>query len=571
MYLHPDDIQGADVCFLLSVNWLGMEYRFSTVPIDITNTATGQVFRYMGGLSDPTIQQSSKSTAQDTEGDSVNVELVFIGINWIQEWLAGQGLVNSECVLGMVPMTQGATSFTYEDIIILHEGVVSEPIYGTPDKPIGHVIFSIENSLSVVKVKLLENQNEIDIFQFPGLDQRAASLGRTIQYPVGKYVPFVFGELGVWIQRNETSIGIGVEYLEQAQVSPAYTINATGSGVTLETTYVIAQGEVASSTIRVWDETGGNFVNTVETETNTDGALVSVVKYQLGSVIDDNSFAPGLDTDQTFWVSWGEYEGGSLDPISGESLAPATNLILYVLDKTGLKFNRDKWMGLSGLLNRYRFSGYVNDPEVVAMEWLQTQILQFLPVSVFNGEGGLEPRVNLYHYTDNIHPAYFIEENGLFQALTGIQPLDVEVVNKVVLKFCWAGQFSQFLSTVTIDPTLEEENGMAYRDPISDISFQRYGLKEEVVECPFIWDFDTAIRVARDIIRTRGLGMYAMEIEASPQYGYIQVGEVIAFTSQNFGLEKHKCQVIQKSWSGNTWKFVLHLESNSFVNPRQLV
>jgi hypothetical protein len=77
-----------------------------------------------------------------------------------------------------------------------------------------------------------------------------------------------------------------------------------------------------------------------------------------------------------------------------------------------------------------------------------------------------------------------------------------------------------------------------------------------VVECPFIWDFDTAIRVARDIIRTRGLGMYALEIEASAQYGYIQVGEVIAFTSQNFGLEKHKCQVIQKSWSGNTWKFV---------------
>jgi hypothetical protein len=109
---------------------------------------------------------------------------------------------------------------------------------------------------------------------------------------------------------------------------------------------------------------------------------VSVVKYQLGSVIEDNSFAPGLDTDQTFWVSWGEYEGGSLDPISGESLAPATNLILYILDKTGLKFNRDKWMGLSGLLNRYRFGGYVNDPEVVAMEWLQNRYFNtFLSVS----------------------------------------------------------------------------------------------------------------------------------------------------------------------------------------------
>lgn len=574
MYLHPDDIQGSDICFLLTVKWEGMDYRFSTVPIDIQDTVTNQVHRYTGGLSDPDITQTSKMTGVDLEADSISVELVFPGINWVQEWLTGHSLVHSECEMSMVPFQEGVTSFTELDKIVLFQGNVLDPIIGTPNRPEGHIVFSIENSLNVVKVKLLEDQQEINVTQFPGLDQRAGVLGRTISYPMGKYVPWVFGTPGNWIQREPASgtrIG-NIQYFNQAQVSPAYTVNATGSGGTYHvTTYVIALGNVASTRVRIWDETGGNFVNTVEVVTNSDGLLVSQVKYELGHVIEDNSFIPGLDSDQTFWVSWGEYDGGSPDPISGESLSNSTNLVLYVLERIGLKYNREKWMGLSTLLNRYQFSGYVNDPGVIALDWLEQQVLNHLPIQVFNGSQGLEPRVNLYHYSDQVNPTYYLEDSGMFQVISGIQPMDVEVVNKVVLKFCYAGQFQQYLTTVIIDPTLEREDALNFRDPISDISFQRYGLKEEIIECPFIWDLDTAIRVARDNIRTRGLGVYAIEVQASPSFGYVEVGDVIALTSSNLALSHHKCQVIQKSWSGNTWRFIIHLESNALVNPRKLV
>lgn len=583
MYLHPDDIQGADICFLLSVNWLGKEYRFSTVPIDLSDTTTGKVHRYEGGLSDPDISQSSDFSGVDMEADTVAVELVFNGINWVQEWLTGHSLVNSECVLSMIAIKGEHTTFTEQDKIILFQGQVLEPIIGTPDRPEGHIIFSIENSLKLKKVKLLGNGSEIDLFKFPGLDQRASSLGRTISYPIGKYAPFVFGTPGVWVQRQGQAVGLqylttqeknsaGVLFLDEAQVSPAYTVNATNIGnINAETTYLIAQGEVDSSRVRIWDQDGGNFVNTVLTETNEEGFIVSVVKYKLNNVIEDNNFVPALDNDQTFWVSWGEYDGGSLDPISGESLAPATNLILYVMDRVGLKYNKMKWMGLSQLLNRYQFSGYVNDPQVVALDWLTENILKYLPIQVFNGEGGFEPRVNLYFYGEQVNPTHYLEDHGLFQIVTGIQPMDAEVVNKVVVKFCYAGEFQQYLSSISIDPTLEEETATDFRDPISDISFDRYGIQEEVLELPFVWDLDTAVRIARDIIRTRGLGMYAIEVEAAPQYGFLQVGDVIALTSTNLSLDKHKCQIIQKSWSGNTWRFVIHLESNSLVNPRQLV
>jgi hypothetical protein len=387
----------------------------------------------------------------------------------------------------------------------------------------------------------------------------------------------------VWPQRTGESSGIqyittqeknstGVQFLSEAQVSPAYTINATNLGtVNAETTYIIAQGDVASSQIRIWDETGGNFVNTVQLAQDASGNLFSQVKYKFGNVIEDNSFAPALDSDQTFWVSWGEFEGGSLDPISGESLAPATNIILYVMDRVGLKYNKFKWMGLSQLLNRYKFSGYVNDPQVLALDWLEENILKNLPIQVFNGEGGFEPRVNLYFYAEQIHPTHYLEDHGLFQIVTGLQPMDAEVVNKVVVKYCYAGQFNQYLAAISIDPTLEAETPTDFKDPISDVSYDRYGIQEELVELPFVWDMDTAIRIGRDIIRTRGLGMYAVEVEAAPQYGYLQVGDVIALTSSNLSLVRHKCQIIQKSWSGNQWRFIIHLESNSLVNPRKLV
>ena len=101
MYLHPDDIAGAEVCFLLVVEWAGMKYRFSTVPIDLVDLITGQNYRYNGGLSDPDIQQSSDFTGVNLEADSVSVELVFDGINWVNEWLSGHSLVNSKCIMCM--------------------------------------------------------------------------------------------------------------------------------------------------------------------------------------------------------------------------------------------------------------------------------------------------------------------------------------------------------------------------------------------------------------------------------------------------------------------------------------
>ncbi len=169
-------------------------------------------------------------------------------------------------------------------------------------------------------------------------------------------------------------------------------------------------------------------------------------------MIEDNSFTPGLDEDQTFWVSWGEYGEGIQDPLTGQSLGPAGNLSIFCLEQSGLEYNRQAWIGLLPVLNRYKFAGYMNDPAVLVMDWWEQNIVRHLPIEVFPGKKGIEPRLNLYFTQDQIRPQHHILESGMFEVQTGLQPLPMEPINKVTVKYCYTARLQHFLGTVVIDP-----------------------------------------------------------------------------------------------------------------------
>ena len=52
-------IEQGDVCFLLDIEYFGAIYRFSTVQIDISDTAENTVIPYRGSLSDPPVNLQS--------------------------------------------------------------------------------------------------------------------------------------------------------------------------------------------------------------------------------------------------------------------------------------------------------------------------------------------------------------------------------------------------------------------------------------------------------------------------------------------------------------------------------
>jgi len=569
--MFQDDFIGMEMCFLLDIDYLGMNYRFSTIPIDLQDLSELSTVRYSGGLDDPDISQSTSFVGSEIESDSISLELVFFNLDWVQEWLGGRSLAFSQVKLFCVPILEEKTSYTIQERIELFSGKVTDPIYGDPTKPKGWISFSIQNDLSVQNVKLLEGNNEITRNRFPT---------PVTDGVYGKYAPFILGKPGIIIQAGSSK---SIEFVNKYPSTPAYRVyfRRTLGPYEENIRFLIANHDIKASIGRIYDPKGGSFRNPILQDIDDEGNIYSYINLRFtgaGPVVleYDNFQQLAIDADgnlvelwNEYYASWGEEDGGFFQDFLSGALTKGGDICLYVLDKLQLEYDYDAWVGLLPILNRYEFSGYMDDYEVTAWDWLKNNIISYLPIEVVNSAGGITPNLNLYFYSQTPETQYTITENGQFEIITGIQPLDQPILNHLTIKFCYSLAYDSYQSSIIVDPRITEEQALIVNDPVARLSFQRFGLREEVLELPFVWDLKTAFRIARDKIRVRGLGAKAIEVSATPRYSYLGIGDIISLSS-DIGLENHKCQIIGKSWDDNRWRFVLHIEENPIINPRGL-
>jgi len=559
-------IEEGDVCFLLDISYYGAIYRFSTVPIDISDLSENTVIPYRGALSDPPVNLQSDLLGVDLEANTISMELIFENVDWVSEFLKGRTLNDALCELSMVIIKEGKTSFTQQDKIGIFRGRVLDAIFGDPSSPKGTVSFTIENSVNIRVVKLLGEQHVIIEDNY--------SIG-IITQSKGKVVPFVFGTLGISAREEAGSISFDTDL----HVTPAY--QAGGTPTLLTQYFQVAYHEVVrpttGSNIQIFDGKGGSFTNPVEIEIDSKGFVHSYVPFYITGVGSpegtnlqfDNFQASSPELSFSYYASWGQ-SGGGFPSIDGSGpIERAVDLSLYVLEKSELFFDFSSWKGLSPILNRYKFGGYVNDIEVNALEWIQSNIWSLLPIMVVNGGKGIQAALNLYTYSQEIIPSHHLIESGELEIISPLTPLESEIINKITIRFSYAGQSDAYRSKVVIDPLLKEDEPLKYRDPLAYISYTRYGLREKVIEAPFVYDLQTAIRIARDKIRAHALGNYAIEISAAPKYGYLDLGDIVSISSDKVGFSNHKCQIVAKSWSDNRWRYVLHIEDNPLVTIRE--
>ena len=555
------DIIEGEVCFLLDIYYYGTPYRFSTIPISIEDLAENQLIPYRGGLSDPTVNLQSQRVGVDLEANTISLELVFEEVDWISEWKRGRSLNDSSCELSMVIVVEGKTSFTVQDRIGIFKGRVLDAIFGDPNAQKGNISFSIENTLNIRDIKLVGSKSIIREEEF--------AIG-IIPQSKGKVVPFVFGNLG--IASLETIDGtITIE--SQIPTTPAY---QAGGTATLKTQYfLIAYHEVIGGKIRIYDGAGGNMVNTSRQLVDSRGFVYSYVPYYLpvgspeGTNIEDNGFqvsSPELSFG--YFASWGESDGAHPNTYGDGALTSAVDLSLYILELSGLDYDLGAWRGLEGVLNRYQFAGYVNDLEVSALDWAQNNIWELLPIEITNGSKGIKPTLNLYMYSQTIEPTHYLYDSGEVEIISGLTPLEQDIYNRIMVRFGLEGSSGNYRSKVIIDPEVGEDIGLTFSDTLAAISFSRYGLRELIIEAPFVWDLETAVRIARDKVRNHALPAYAIEISAATKYGYLDLGDIVSLTSERIGYDNHKCQIMSKSWSNNRWRFILQLEDNPLVNLR---
>lgn len=557
--IKPSDLQGRDICFLLDIEYAGAVFRFSTFPINIEDLAANTTIQYKGGLlSDPDINLQTQIVGFNPEQNKLSLELIFNDINWISEWTKGRVLDNAVCRLFMISVRDDKTAFYMQNRIALFSGRATGAIFGTPDRPIGHVAFTIENDLIVTDKKIIQEYQYLDYFEFNDRPE----------FMQGKIIPFIFGKPGPYPTPDGSDSFL---FFNTQPATPCYLSYLDG---VVDAFFLVAYDTVEAINLRIYSTKEGNFVNPVETALDSNNRIYSFVRYTFGaSEIENNNFAVGgINEDVKYYTQWSEYDGAISNPYGDGYLEGAGDICLYALERSGLEFDYEAWIGVRNFLNKYKFAGYINDPDATWFEWLKDSIIEYLPIEIINTGKGLKPVVNLYFTSDNINPVHYVTDSGDFQIVTGLQPLDVEIINKISIYYCFDPMAEKFNSILRLRPDMDPRQtytANSFPSQLGKISMEQYGLKEIVYEIPHLYDLDTALKIAHDKMRFSAMGALALEVSAASKFGYFELGDILSLSSEHLGFSNYKCQIVSKSWQENRWRFIIHIENNTLINPNQ--
>jgi len=546
----PKETESGIPVFLLDITWGGVEFHLATLAVSV-NSDNGPI-QYVPGLEEFNFKESADFVAVDVEANILSCSLLFEPtINILQEWSRGNVLEGSKAVFSYVVWKEGSIVQNYEDRIILLQGQIQEPQFGDPSDPDNFVTISVEQNPLGSSRLLLDNRKFIDE-KFPDRDLETAD---------GKSYPIILGIPGYTIDPDGTE--------KQLYSTPAYCIQNYTSHHDAQ--FMIAGHLVSATSVRIQDDNFRSVQKTVETGVDTDGNQYSYITVGTS----DNVAIPnyhGSGDSRTWFCTWTpSADGGLVNPYGDGYLTGAGDICRWAIHKTGQLVDDGAWANIAPLLNRYEFSGYINNPEVTAWEWLQGNIIPFLPITIRSGPNGLRPVLNqleaLVHIDSMLN--IDIDDDGEFTQLGAIDSLtnSDQIINRYTLNYAKIGYSQDYAGQVRCTDFVEQ--AIDIPSDYSQLSVNRYGIKEGSASTDYIYDRGTAEIIALQQVRASALVLRAVDISAPFHYGYIQIGDILAVSSKRLFLSDHKMIVSQKEWLGQEWRIQLVFEDNPIQNKRK--
>ena len=552
--LDENDYKGADLVWLLVVDWGGAIYRFSNIPVEIAYDDGD--YQFQGQLDQLDYQEESDLFELSVEANSVSVAVVFPH-NMVQEFRGGRILDGARAELSYIMVRNGQPLQTWEERILLFEGEISQPIIGDPEEPEGFAAFSVEQQPYDMSGYLLDIDNLINISKFSNVPNDIGP---------GKPYPLVFGNPSNSTRADGTNV-------PNLYSSPAYPIYRAGE-VPATVYLMIAGHKVDASHVGIRD--GDYQILTsvsVQEAKDTNGVLYSYVNITGTGLYEPDDTG---HSNKSYFTRWFDsinstYEGAHLNPFGDGILEGGGDLIMFALSKTGMKVDWEAWGSVAQLLNNYRFAGYVNQPRITAWDWLNQNILPLMPVSVVSGPYGLRPIIYLQYFQgERITFTTHILEGSDFQRISALEAavgLD-EIFNAIELRYAKDGTSGNFMSYYSIGADLEYIPETLDFDGYATLSQQRYGLRRNVIETDYVYDTGTAGRIARYLLRANCLVKRRLTYRAAPKYGYLMIGDVIGLTSDTLYLTEQIATVVSKKWDGTSWLYDILIEDNPYTTPR---
>ena len=561
-----NDWEEVDILWTLEVSYLGEEYRFATITLDLV-AEDGKSYPYTGGLEDVVVSTSLQTVGDiSAEADSVSIAITFPNKNIAQLQMDGKFIEGSHAKIGYILMKNGEIETEYDNRPTIFQGIITGPVYGHPNRPQGYVEFSIENKAMISSQGLLatilgENMYIEDVscsnalYTSPDWPQDRG-LTEVQDIHRGKVIPWVFGELqAVQHSSGDTS---------SIPITPAYAI-AYDPSAAHKPVYYLACGHVTNAnTVNLFSNTGETDSSTIETFVNIDNRTLTYFEIPNGSAIPQSVAA---NDDREVWVEWDD--GGAYPiPIGEGNLQGGGDICLWLLSELTDDIDYDAWNALRPFLNQYLFAGYVNDDKITVFQWLQKNIVAYLPIHVVNGPNGLKPVIDMFQSQVDIQPRLSITEGPEFERVGPVVSLNTpeDVSNVVTVRYAMNGvveDYSTFVQVSNKIPAAGTLSSISYiAHPKSMISIQRYGEKKKVVELDFCYDNGTAQRIAQDILEREALPTKSIQYSVSLRYGYLVLGDIVEITDEDIGLYSHKGQIISKLFEDGRWLLDVKIDDN---------
>jgi hypothetical protein len=559
--------------FLLSITWGSRDYHFSTSPIDVTNG--DNTISYNGQLQTPDFTQQLQRYTFNVEADSVPFGVVM-PIDVVEQMANGNFIDGADAEFSYVlqSVKNGEILTVFDNRVILYRGFVSEPVYGHIDQPIGYIEFSLESKAIIQKVSLLDMicgfYNRIDdadlsnIGKLPGSAFAPVVSGDVINVAdlhYGKRAPFVFGKSNV-AYRRATMATI------TTTLSPVYVIAIKSTAPTIPMFLLIAGHPVEASTITIKDNKGNTDTATISHFVGANGDIFAYCVIEFATTTLQSAIA---DNTVEYYGCW-NYGGAYPSPYRSGPLEGGGDLCLWILSQSTNQIDFDKWLSVTPLLNRYKFAGFVNDPAFDALEFLEQHIIPFLPVAITVGPEGLTPVIDLVILGDDVTPVIDITVDNEFARVSPITTANdlSDVVNELDFNFCRNIKNDNYLSNVTITPVKDPNDvrgprSFVFSDDYATTSNNLYGRRSLSMTADYVYDYQTAIRIARHVIRSQSLPKRNIIYNCAPRFGFLQIGDIIALTDDDLYMTNKKGQIVTKSWSGTFWEFTIEISQNKII------
>ena len=558
--------------FLLEIEWGARTYRFATKTVNITKG--NDTLQYLGKLDEFEYNIELQRFGYDGEGDSIPFAINF-DTDVSKAHADGNPIDGAVGELSFVlEAFDGEILQNHSQRIVIYRGVVSNPVFGHPNEPEGYIEFSLETKAIIERVSLLDEvvgtNGRVDAADLSNEDKAASSPFTVVisddiidvdEVHRGKRSPIVIGKPGKIIGRTSSVT------LTTIPMSPAYAIaysNSIPAGMPLF--LQIAGHQVKSSTVTIFDSKGNSETAPVGTFVGSQNNIFSYATVDfhpsttLQSAVADNTIE--------YWVAWIDDGGGGIpSPFSDGVLENGGEICLWALTYTGTDIDYDAWYSILPLLKSYKFAGFINDPDIEPLQFIESEILPFLPISIVMGPKGLKPIPNLRILGGKLDNDFGIVAGSNWKRSSPIfSPTSMgEIINQVDISYAKNGRSDSYLGTVRITP---EPRGRKYEytNDYSFTSYRLFGKKSASFECNFVYDYMTANQIARDKIREFALPKRTIEYEVSPPFGFMEIGDIIGLTDSEIHLEDVKSQVIAKRWTGSNWIFTLEIEDNKIIN-----